>query len=200
MTSPVFTVLPLAWLSHGSAPAVFNSHLGDLLDRHSAAGTGRGAVEQTALRPVKCPHLPPCLQPQACGTAAGCVLAGSATTAPCTSSTGLRQLPDTSNSFSRFPQAPGSCSYILTPALPLLTTQAALGTHRCRAPSWHGAGVWHCREGMEQTHGTDGQTRSTRVALMDRPGAHVWHQWTDQENTRGTARWARSTRVAPMDR
>lgn len=138
-------------------------------------------------------------------------LAGSATTAPCTSSTGLRQLPDTSNSFSRFPQAPGSCSYILTPALPLLTTQEApryaplpcpqpARSGRVALPDGHGAHAWHRRAGAENTQGTDGQTKSTCVSWMQRPGAHVWHQQTDQEHTRGAAGWARSTRMAPMGR
>lgn len=181
--SPVFTVPPLAWVTYGSAPAAFNSLLGDLSDGHSVAGTGRGAVTKTALWPVKCLHPPPFLQPRACGTGATSVLGGSATTMHCTSSTSLRQLPDTSNSSSRFPQAPSSCSYVLTLALPLLTTQAALGMpcpHPAQSkpgalPGGHGAHAWHCQEGMEHMCGSTGRVWSTRVALLGGHEAHTWH-------------------------
>lgn len=173
--SPVFTVPPLAWVTYGSAPAAFNSLLGYLLDGHSAAGMGRGAGTKTAFSPVKCPHLPPFLQPRACGTGATSALGCSATTMPCTSSTSLRQLPDTSNSSSRFPQAPSSCSYVLTLALPLLTTQAALSMHHCCAPIRHGAGLGHCQVGMEHMRGTARKAWSTHVAPLGGYGAHAWH-------------------------
>lgn len=167
--------------------------------------------EENCPSAIKCPHLPPS-PALARGTAAGCALAASI---PHPASPALpSQLPDTSNSSSRFPQSPSSCTYILMPAVPL---QAALVWTTTVPPTWDGASVWHCRVGMEHTcgtngqtacmHGIDGQAENTRMALMDRLGAcrslidreHRYGTDGPTEHTCGTHGQTGATRVAVMD-
>lgn len=75
--------------------------------------------------------------------------------------------------------------------------------------------MWHCWLGMEHTHGTGGQTKSTHGTLLGAQGAHVaqvtdwehgrgidgqtentWHPWTDQKHTCGIDGQSSSTHVA----
>lgn len=118
---------------------------------------------------MKCPHLP--LSP-ALGTRYCCRLCpGCSDATPSTYSAGLRELPDASNSSSRFQHFPASCFYILMPAILLLAMQAALEWTTTLPLTWDGASAWHCWVGME----------------------HMWHWWTEKEQMDGTARWAWST-------
>lgn len=151
-------MLPLAWPTCGSALAAFDAHLGDLLDGHSAAGTGEG-------QGTKLPF--------------GHRSALTLTLSPVLAS---------DNSLTHPIPLPGSHRLLLLHPYSSPTSVDSIGTpsmHHCCDPAstehTHGTGQTKttCMALMDR--------QGALVAPTDGPGAHAWHCWVGTKHLHGIA-------------